>query len=73
MVAFPALPEISDEESEWLESIFNSEYHGEMRIERDDLAKRFTINWFDSCISELGLVLRTGKLMIFYQLEREVQ
>ena len=51
MVAFPALPEISDEESEWLESIFNSEYHGEIRIERDDLAKRFTINWFDSCIS----------------------
>ena len=56
MVAFPALPEISDEESEWLESIFNSEYHGEMRIERDDLAKRFTINWFDSCISAQSIL-----------------
>lgn len=50
MTSLSALPEMSAEESEWLDSIFNPKFHGEIRLENNKSANKLTINWFDNYI-----------------------
>ena len=42
------LLEISDEEVDYLDSIFNPQFHGEVRLEIDEIAGQLIINWFDT-------------------------
>lgn len=42
------LLEMSDEEAEFLDSVFNTKVHGEVRIEKDKTSNQLTINWFDN-------------------------
>ena len=43
-----SLLEISDEEVDYLDSIFNPQFHGEVRLEMYEAASQLIINWFDS-------------------------
>lgn len=52
--------EISGEEIEWLDSLFNPQYHGEIRLEFDDANNRYVVNWYDTeMFSYSSLELKT--------------
>lgn len=42
------LLEISDEEADYLDSIFNPKIHGEVRLEMDEITDQLIVNWFDT-------------------------
>lgn len=42
------LLEIGDEEADYLDSIFNPKFHGEVRLEMDKITNQMIINWFDT-------------------------
>lgn len=52
--------EMCDEESEWLENLFNPKHHGEVRLEFDNINNRYVVNWFSTDIySYTSLELKT--------------
>ena len=45
------LLEISDEEADYLDSIFNPQFHGEVRVEKDEENNQLIVNWYDEGFS----------------------
>lgn len=44
------LPEMSDEETEMLDNLFNPKFHGEVRVEKDEKNNQIIVNWYDEGI-----------------------
>ncbi len=47
----PLLPEMSDEEAEILDRLFNPKTHGEVRVEKDERNNQLIVNWYDEGFS----------------------
>lgn len=43
----PLLPEMSDEEAEMLDRLWNPKFHGEVRVEKDEENNQLIVNWYD--------------------------
>lgn len=52
----PPLPEMSDEEAELLQNLFNPIHHGEVRVEFDKAKNRYIVNWYDTQFSSYSFI-----------------